>query len=227
MAETFVDKVFDSIQEDIISNQLLPGQRLHIAQLAEQYGVGPGPIREALSRLLATELVVSISQKGFRVAPISQGDLNDIYQTRAHIENLALRFSIENGNDEWEANILATYHRLAKFESEQKIKRKEDYKEWENRHRSFNLALINACHLKHLLRIQNQLYHLTERYRRQWLLSGIKQLNGMPYAKEQKKIMDAVLARNIEAATKLLFKHYENAVKVIERFFLENQLFEL
>lgn len=225
MTKTFVDKIYESIQEDIISNRLLPGQRLHIAQLAESYDVGPGPIREALSRLLATELVVAISQKGFRVASVSQADLNDIYKTRAYIESLALRLAIENGDDEWEANILGAYHRLAKFESEHKIKNTKDYKEWENRHRAFNLALISACRLQHLLRIQNQLYNLTERYRRQWLMAGIKQTDGLHYAKEQKKIMDATLARNVETATKLLYRHYEKAVKVIESFFIEKNLF--
>lgn len=225
MTETFVDKIYESIQEDIISNRFIPGQRLHIGQLAEQYNVGPGPIREALFRLLATELVVAISQKGFRVAAISQADLNDIYKTRAHIECLALRLSIEHGNDEWEANILSAYHRLAKFESEHTIKKMEDYKEWEIRHRAFNIALLNACELKHLLRIQDQLYNLTERYRRQWLIAGIKRIDGLPYAKEQKKIMDAALSRNVETATKLLYKHYENAVKVLELFFKKNNLF--
>lgn len=226
MTETLVDKIHESIQEDIISNLLLPGQRLHIAQLADKYQVGPGPIREALSRLLATELVVAISQKGFRVAAISLADLYDIYKTRAHVECLAIRLSIELGNDKWEADILASYHRLAKYESETKIRNKDDYKEWENRHHAFNLALINACGLKHLLRIQDQLYNLTERYRRQWLIAGIKHLDGLSYAKEQKKIMDAVLARNVETATKLLQKHYESALKVIERYFIEHHLFE-
>ncbi len=225
MTATYVDKIFELIQEDIISNRLLPTQRLHITQLAEQYSVGPGPIREALSRLLSTELVVAVSQKGFRVASISPDDLNDIYKTRTHIESLALRLSIENGDDEWEGNILAAYHRIAKFESEHEIKNTDDYKEWESRHRSFNLALINACNLQHLLRIQSQLYNLTERYRRQWLMAGIKQTDGLSYAKAQKKIMDATLARNVETATKLLYKHYENAVKVIELFFRENHLF--
>lgn len=225
MAETFVDKIYESIQEDIISNRLLPGQRLHIAQLAEQYQVGPGPIREALSRLLATELVVAISQKGFRVAAISQANLNDIYKTRAHIEALALRLSIEQGDDEWEANIIAAYHRLAKFESEHPIKKLEDYKEWEIRHRAFNLALINACELKHLLRIQDQLYNLTERYRRQWLIAGSKRIDGLPYAKEQKKIMDAALARDAPLATKLLHKHFETAIEVIASYFIKHNLF--
>lgn len=220
MHKTAVDKIFQLIQEDIIDNRLLPGQRLHIAQLADQYNVGPGPIREALSRLLATELVVAISQKGFRVASVSAADLNDIYKTRAHIECLALQLSIANGNDTWEANIIAAYHSLSKFEAEYKILSSDDYQEWERRHRNFNLALINACGLQHLLRIQGQLYNLTERYRRQWLLTGINMPDGVPYAKEQKKIMDAALARNAKAATKLLHKHYDKAVNIIEQFWL-------
>ncbi len=222
---TLIDSIYEKIQEEIIAGHLQPGQRLHISQLAAHYQVGLSPVREALSRLLATELVIAISQKGFRVATVSLTDLNDIYKTRAHIEALALCLSIEQGDDEWEANILATYHLLAKFESEHTIKKLEDYKEWEIRHRSFNLALINACGLKHLLRIQDQLYNLTERYRRQWLLAGIKRIDGLPYAKEQKKIMETALARNAPLATKLIHKHFENATEVIASHFTKSNLF--
>jgi GntR family transcriptional regulator, carbon starvation induced regulator len=223
---TLIDSIYEKIQEEIISGHLRPGQRLHISQLASQYQVGLSPIREVLSRLLATELVTAISQKGFRVAEISQTDLNDIYKTRAHIESLALRLSIEQGNDEWEAGIVSAYYRLAKFESDHEIKNTADYQEWESRHRAFNLALINACGLNHLLRIQHQLYKLTERYRRQWLIAGTKLIAGLPYAKSQKKIMDAALARDPELATKLLYKHFKEAEKIIESYFIENNLFK-
>ena len=217
---TLIDSIYEKIHEEIIAGNLRPGQRLHISQLASHYQVGLSPVREALSRLLATELVTAISQKGFRVATVSLTDLSDIYKTRAYIECVALRLSIEQGNDEWEANIIAAYHRLAKFESEHSIKKLEDYKEWEIRHRAFNLALINACGLRHLLRIQDQLYNLTERYRRQWLIAGLKRIGGLPYAKEQKKIMDAALARDAALATKLLYKHFESATEVISSYFM-------
>lgn len=226
MSETLVDKIYQYIHEDIISLQLKPGQRLHIAQLAEQYEVGPGPIREALSRLTSTELVTTLSQRGFRVASLSQADLYDVYQTRAHIEAIALTLSIEKGSDDWEADIIGSYHRLAKFESEHIIKNTADYRIWETRHRAFNFALINACQLTHLLRTQQQLYMLTERYRRQWLLAGAQYPDGLPYAKEQKKIMNAVLARDSSLAVKLLHKHFENAVEVIESYFIEKNLFD-
>lgn len=223
--KTLIDSIYAKIHEEIVSGHLHPGQKLHISQLASHYQVGLSPIREALSRLLATELVTAVSQKGFRVATVSLKDLNDIYTTRAHIEALALQLSIEQGTDEWEAKIIAAHHRLAKFESEHPIRNADDYKEWEIRHHAFNLALIDACGLTHLLRIQYQLYNLTERYRRQWLMAGIKQSHGLPYAKEQKKIMDATLARNAELATKLLRKHYENAIEVIGAHFSKHHLF--
>jgi len=225
MAETYVDKLFESIREEILSNQLLPGQRLHIAQLAERYHIGPGPVREALSRLIATQLVVAISQKGFRVAPVSAEDLHDIYETRAHIEALAIRLAIESGDDAWEAHMMAAYHQLAKYESENRITNTEKYREWESRHRAFNLALINTCKLKHLLRIQEQLYNLTERYRRQWLIAGTKSMEGVSYAKKQKRIMDAALARDADHAEELIHKHFREATKVIEAYFKENNLF--
>ncbi len=226
MSETLVDKIYEYIHEDIISLCLIPGQRLHIGDLAKQYGIGPGPIREALSRLSSTELVMTVSQKGFRVAPISRADLCDLYQTRTHIEAIALNLSIEKGDDAWEAGIISSYHLLSKFEMEHQIQSMEDCKEWEKRHRSFNLALINACELKHLLRIQEQLYHLTERYRRQWLIAGMNESTELTYAKEQKKMMDAALARDPQLAVTLLHKHFKNAVKVIESFFIEKKLFE-
>lgn len=223
--KTRVDQIYEYIHEDIISGRLLPGQRLHITQLAEHYEVGPGPIREALSRLMSTELVLAISQKGFRVASISRNDLRDIYETRAQIEALALGLAIEQGHDDWEAAIVGSYHRLAKFEADHEIVATEDYKEWERCHRAFNSALLSACNLQHLLRIQSQLYNLTERYRRQWLLAGLKQPQGLPYAKRQKKIMEAVLARDAKLAKELIYKHFQEATKVIEAFYVERKLF--
>jgi GntR family carbon starvation induced transcriptional regulator len=225
MNETLVDKIYELIHEDIISMRFIPEQRLHIAELAHHYKVGPGPIREALSRLIATGLVTVLSQRGFRVSAISREDLNDVYQTRAHIEAIALDLAISHGNDFWEANIISTHHRLTKFEQEHPIRSAQDYLEWENRHRAFNLALIQACQLNYLLQAQAHLYNLTERYRRQWLIAGAQANEILPYAQKQKKIMDAVLMRHSELAIQLLHQHFEEAITVIEHFFQKKELF--
>ncbi|BBI76270.1 hypothetical protein HAALTHF_54310n [Vreelandella aquamarina] len=85
-----------------------------MSRLKEYYGVSTGPLREALSQLVSDRLVVAISQRGYRVAAMSLAELNDIYDARAQLEGLILRLAIERGDDDWEANVLATAHRLAK-----------------------------------------------------------------------------------------------------------------
>ena len=82
--------------------------------MRERYGVGGSPIREALMRLEAEGLVTLEQNKGFRVSPVSREQLLDLMKTRVEIEGLALRWSIEKGGVEWEANLLAAFHRLSR-----------------------------------------------------------------------------------------------------------------
>lgn len=213
------ENVYHQIYEEIISGQLKPGQKIPIAELAEKYGVGLSPVREALSQLIATDLVIAVAQKGFTVAPISCEDLHDIYDTRSYVEQIALGLSIDKGSDEWEAEMLASFHKLYQFELKQTITSVEQYKEWEERHRAFNQALIRGCGLKYLLKIQAKLYQQTERYRRFWLLARAAQGNMLYNAMKQKKIMDAALKRDKDKALKLLQEYYQKAKKDISKKF--------
>src|SRR5262249_23055655 len=137
---SYTEEVYQAIYEKILEGTLLPGEKLHIAKLAEMFGVGLSPIREALSRLTATGLVAAISQRGFKVSPLSREDLNDIYTTRMYIEKIALTLSIENGDENWEANLIAAFHRLSQMEKKINIDTVEKYKLWEKYHREFNSA---------------------------------------------------------------------------------------
>src|SRR5579871_2366228 len=103
---------YEAIRADILSGRHVPEKKLKIQELAEEFGVSPGAVREALSRLVPEELVVSRDQRGFIVAPLSLADLADLTDIRCEIESLALRRSVELGDVNWEAGILAAEHRL-------------------------------------------------------------------------------------------------------------------
>jgi hypothetical protein len=60
--------------------------------------VGLSPLREALSRLVVSGLVWAEGQRGFRVAPASIEDIQDISDVRTNVECLAFRQSIERGD---------------------------------------------------------------------------------------------------------------------------------
>ena len=95
----------ERLRADILSTKLVPGQKLHIAGLAKQFSVSLAAVREALSRLVADGLVQASDQRGFRVSPVSPADLADVTQTRIDIEGLALRRSIERGDQAWLASV--------------------------------------------------------------------------------------------------------------------------
>lgn len=93
------------------------GEKLRVEHLKEIYQTSAGTLREALALLVSDSLVVSQAQRGFRVAPMSLEDLVDITRTRALLECAALRESIEQGDDEWEARVVSSYHRLSLAEA--------------------------------------------------------------------------------------------------------------
>lgn len=211
------DEIYAHIYHEILDGTLKPGQRLHIQELAIKFGATLSPVREALGKLTATELVVAIAQKGFRVAPISLQDLEDIYHTRVAIESMALQLAIEKGDDAWEAALIAAFHRLEQFEKKSTLATWSDYQEWEKRHRAFNLALISACGLTHLLQIQEKIYVQTERYRRLWVKSALTEHKTLRFAEKQKEIMQAALQRDTKTALELLRNHYEKALERIKK----------
>ena len=159
--------VQERLRADILSTRLLPGQKLHIAGLAKQFSVSLAAVREALSRLVADGLVQASDQRGFRVSPVSPADLRDVTQTRVDIEGLALRRSIERGDQEWLV-IGGRSFRSALRRAVHSIRTipTHHYEEWVVRHRVFHRTLVNACGSQWLLGFRDVLHEQSERYRR-------------------------------------------------------------
>lgn len=200
--KTLVESSYHALRRDIIEGRLAPGAKLRVEHLKDDYGVGAGTLREALSLLIADALVVSQGQRGFRVASMSVEDFEDITRTRVLLECEALRQSITLGDDAWEGELTAAFHRLSK--AEERLSEREGHEEWEERNRVFHEVLIAACPsrwTKHFLGI---LYRQAERYRR---LS----LNRNPISRdvhaEHNDLVEATLARDAKRATTILAEH--------------------
>ncbi len=210
--QTLASTALARLRADIISCRLRPGQRLRFDDLKVAYDIGLSPLREALMRLASEGLVQVEDHRGFRVAPISKNDLLDITFVRQEVEGLSLRLSIELGDDDWEAQILGAFHRLARWES-QRIKGGLADPEWEHRHGAFHHALVSACRSPTLLRFRKQLFEQTERYRSASLLHETQERRGV--LDEHKKLMEAVLDRDTVAAVGLLQAHLRLTAKLV------------
>lgn len=212
-ARTFAQAVQARLADDILSGRLAPGKRLRLQSLCETYEVSMSPLREALSGLAGRRLVAQEGQRGFRVATATPDDLRDVTETRIHIETLALRLSIEQGGDEWEAGILAAHHRLERRQRHDDLLIDEL---WEKLHRSYHISLISACGLPRLLEFYGALTDNFDRYRRLAVLSAHR--HPRPKAAHG-AIVKTVLARDTARATKLLTAHVRDSATQIAQLF--------
>jgi DNA-binding GntR family transcriptional regulator len=84
------------VREAILSNLLTPGTRLRADDLAKELGVSKTPVREALRKLQAEDLVVVGAGNALTVKVISEKQLLEIYYTREALEGMAARLAAEN-----------------------------------------------------------------------------------------------------------------------------------
>jgi DNA-binding GntR family transcriptional regulator len=210
--KTLAEAIYKKLRQDILSVRLKPGAKLRFADLKESYAAGNSTLREALSRLAADRLVIAESQRGFRVAPVSQAELLDITRLRADIETVALQSSIENGNDAWEAHVVAALHRLSKVHARTGATPTLLTEEGTQLHKVFHMSLLAACPSMWRLRVVDLLYDHSERYRR---LATSHLPRGRDSMREHREIMEAALARNKQRAVALLNRHLEKTAETV------------
>ena len=210
---TLANKAYTSIRRDIISGVLKPESPLRLIELKEKYGAGFSPLREALNRLNSDRFVVAEDLKGFRVAPWSLNDMLDAIETRIEIETSSLRAAITHGSDDWESAIIASLHALNK--QADRVEKGGDFWELEKRHHAFHRALIEDCGSPWRLRIFEQLYGATERYRIPTLL---RQADGSSrdIKQEHQELANAALDRDQDYACSKLTEHYIRTTQWIQ-----------
>lgn len=201
---TLASSIAARLRMAIMEGELAPGVKLRLEDLRSQYQVSLSPLREALSRLSMDGLIEVAEQKGYRVAPVSLENYEEITCLRIELESMALEKSIANGDDAWESALVGAFHRLHKLERQRTDGAPIDA--WELAHREFHNTLISASRMPLLLKMCGTLHDLSDRYRR--ILLRTRSFDG-GVDEEHRRIMDAALARNTEKATELLKQHVE------------------
>ena len=199
---------YQSIKRDIIFGDLAPASKLKLETLRKNYNASMSTLRETLNRLASEGFVDALDQRGFFVTPVSKEDLMEVANLRVLLECHALKLSIDNGDTDWEGNLVSAHHKLRSMEQKMLSgddSQKEDWKryDWE-----FHLALIEACGSRNLISLHSVLYDKYLRYQMLMLTH-----RGQEAADEHKQMLEAALDRNVEKATKTLTVHIEKGLE--------------
>jgi len=217
--KTLSEKAFNLLRHDILGGRLKPAERLKLVELQKHYSIGISPIRESLMRLEGDGLVVSEGQKGFAVASVSLKELEDLTWARQQLEAIMLTAAMGRGDAEWEAGIIAAFHRLSKNPLPSDSSDLTAVNLWEERHREFHHALVSACESPWLMRFHAQLVDHSERYRR------VRMFHSFPLEQqarnidlEHRAIMDAVIARSTDEAARLMTQHIQRTADIVTAY---------
>jgi DNA-binding GntR family transcriptional regulator len=93
------ERAYELIRDEIITCVLKPSQQIAQVQLAQKYGLGVTPVREALQRLVQEGFVQAIPRFGYIVAQVTFADVAAIFEFRTILECAAARLAVERATD--------------------------------------------------------------------------------------------------------------------------------
>lgn len=204
---------YRQLRHDILHGELVPGQKLAIDAIAQQYRVGSNPVREALNRLSAERLVDRHEQRGFFVPAISLQSWRELVTTRCWLEGKALEQSIANRTVEWEERIVLTLHRLSRSPWTEEDPDMSKRAQFEGHHRDFHLALLANCGSSWLVQFCEVMMDQAQRY---IYISAGAAYPRRQGASEHAMIAEATLSADAEEGKRLLVAHYTRTLHYIE-----------
>ena len=188
----------------ILSGEIPEGAVTSQATLAERFGVGRTPLREALRMLQREGLVISQPNHRVRIAELSSEDAEELYIMRIALEAVAIRVTVPVLTS---ADLAELDGLMAQMDHYMKLRDHVGHRE---PHRQFHYRLVYAAGPRVSERI-DELFDHAERYRRRFGAADSWEARRA----EHRAILDAVGEGDREAAADLLADHYLHTVRLV------------
>jgi DNA-binding GntR family transcriptional regulator len=209
--QTLSDDAFEQIQNAIVTGQLAPGSRVSEQYLSSTFGMGRGPLREAIRRLEGRRLLVRTPHAGVRVVSLGFQELIELYHVREALEGMACRLAALNMKDE---DIAGLQQVLAKHQQHAGLHTNESYYqqegEWDIHYR---IIQGSGNRMLHELLCED-LYHLLRMYR--YRFSATPERPQQAFV-EHHRIIEAIADRDGELAEMLMRRHISASRRTIEK----------
>ncbi|AET26441.1 TPA: GntR family transcriptional regulator [Vibrio cholerae] len=197
--------------EAIVEGQLAPGSKISEPELAKQFQVSRGPLREALMRVEGLGLIERIPHIGARVIQLSPTKLVELYAVREALEGMAARLAARNITEIELAgleSLLSTHStHIDQVEGASYFHQQGDF--------DFHYRIIQACRNQQLIGLLcDELYHLLRMYRYQSPRSHSRPVEAL---EEHKFILRAIRQRDEELAEMLMRRHISRSRQLIEQ----------
>jgi DNA-binding GntR family transcriptional regulator len=200
------EEVYSVLREEITDGVLTPGAALVEDDIARRLGVSRTPVRESIQRLAADGLVVS-RRRRWVVHLYTAEEIAEIYEVRAGLESHAARLATARATEEQLAEIAAQREQMTDvtlrlFPGRAKA------------NDAFHDLISGAAGSARMLRAirDHRLFHFNRR-----IAAVYDQDDLILSSRQHGQLIDALLARDAEAAARVAREHVEFSLELVLR----------
>lgn len=193
-----VENAVRQIRKLLVDGRFEPGQKLALSRLSKELGISVMPIREALRRLEGEGLVNFHPNRGAIVRPVNRVFLQDLYEVRAALQEVALRRAVSRITFA-KAQLLRDLCRIY----EQTIET-DDIVAIIAANRAVHIAIFEIADNRHALRLFDRDWEIVQTLRLKFgYLSGRTQAINT----EQRALVEAIVQRDAPLAISIMHMH--------------------
>jgi len=214
------DKVFNKIQEKIISGEWKPGMKIMSElKLAEEFHVSRVSVREAIEKMAAVN-IVSKKQGGgtfvndlkpslylnslIPMITLDKDNYNDILEFRLIIESEASKLCAQRCTDGLIKEIEDCYNNMIEYQN--------DFEKFTEEDLNFHMKIVEGSNSPLIIKVNEILKNLLS-YHQKLLYKNLGPSGGIS---EHKLIFEAIKNRDSELAKLFAKRHIERTIKDLE-----------
>ena len=206
-----VSTVYDTLRREIIDLTLPPGSAIDEAQLSERFSLSRTPIREALVRLAAENLITTLTNRATIVSQIDFLNLSSFFDAMTLMYRVTTREAAQNRTD---ADLDRIRMQQTAFAASVEAR---DPLEMITTNRDFHVAIAEAGGNKYYTELFTQLLDEGRRILRLYYSSFNDELPRQ-YVTEHDDMIDAIEARDVAKADALAVAHANQIVRQIQSY---------
>jgi DNA-binding GntR family transcriptional regulator len=205
---TAADRAYSAIREAIAKGEIRPGYPLLETELAKQLGMSRTPVREAINRLKAEDIIETVRRKGIFVKTLSKEEIIKWYEVAEGLEGM-VSYLVASDPDieinELENNIKTMEEALKENNTDKWIVADEQY----------HVILYTLC--KNNFLIEN-LQRVNEKLKlaRLVLIAG-SMSDKIQSTKDHRATFEAIKAGNAELARQITQNHWRRIREMYQR----------
>lgn len=199
---------YSELRQLILSGNLAPGSRISQYELAEKMQMSITPLREAIRRLSSEGLISMDTHRDSRVATMSASEARQLLEVRLSLEPSATELAANRRTD---ADIAAIHAAAEKLLPVTRV--------WGEdaiiAHREFHRAVYVASHNDVMIKLLDDLWDKSDRYRRIGLELPSGEEPRTIDLKQHHQLVDLVVAGDGLAAAELARTHIANSLTAL------------